>query len=349
MNKIDSLLGPGMNIHRNPLNGRNFEYISEDPLVTGKIAAAQVRAMQTSSISSTIKHFAGNNQEYGRRTSDSVVSERALREIYLKGFEIAVKEGPAHSVMTTYGAVNGIWTAGNYDLCTQILRDEWGFEGIVMSDWWAEANYTGSSPARTIKAPMAAAQNDIYMCVQNSMENPEQDDMEMQLTTGYLTRGELQRNAANILRFIMRSPAILRFTGRLVDKTVPMITLQSSESMSPDVKCYTADGSHNMIEIPGNILSPKRGQTDTFEIAAVESGLYFITMIVKSNLGILAQLPVSIYCDEQLKSMLLMQGTNGAVVEQSIALGRIDGKKHRLSLFYGSSGLEILKVVVRWE
>ena len=107
LNKIDSLLGPGMNIHRNPLNGRNFEYISEDPILTGRICAAQVKAMAKSGIGSTIKHFCGNNQEVGRSTSDSVISERALREIYLKGFEIAVKEGGARSVMTTYGSVNG--------------------------------------------------------------------------------------------------------------------------------------------------------------------------------------------------------------------------------------------------
>lgn len=134
LNKIDSLLGPGMNIHRNPLNGRNFEYISEDPLLTGRICAAQVKAMAKSGIGSTIKHFCGNNQEVGRSTSDSVISERCLREIYLKGFEMAVREGGARSVMTTYGSVNGLWTAGSYDLCTTILRKEWGFEGIVMTD-----------------------------------------------------------------------------------------------------------------------------------------------------------------------------------------------------------------------
>ena len=140
LNKIDSLLGPGMNIHRNPLNGRNFEYISEDPLLTGRICAAQVKAMAKSGIGSTIKHFCGNNQEVGRSTSDSVISERCLREIYLKGFEMAVREGGARSVMTTYGSVNGLWTAGSYDLCTTILRKEWGFEGIVMTDWWAKSN-----------------------------------------------------------------------------------------------------------------------------------------------------------------------------------------------------------------
>ena len=141
-----------MNLHRHPLNGRNFEYFSEDPLLTGKIAAAQLRGMNRYQVTGVMKHFAANNQEYHRRKYNSVVSERALREIYLKGFEIAMKEGGAYAVMTTYGAVNGLWTAGNYDLLTTILRKEWGFDGIVMTDWWADINDEGE-PASTANAP----------------------------------------------------------------------------------------------------------------------------------------------------------------------------------------------------
>ena len=136
-NRIDSLLGPGMNIHRHPLNGRNFEYFSEDPLITGKMAVMQLRGMRESMATGTIKHFCANNQEYRRMKVDSVISERALREIYLRGFEIAVREGAATSVMTTYGSVNGAWTASQYDLLTTILRGQFGFGGIVMTDWWA--------------------------------------------------------------------------------------------------------------------------------------------------------------------------------------------------------------------
>lgn len=127
-NKVDCLLGPGMNIHRHPLNGRNFEYFSEDPFLTGKMAAAELKGMAGAGVTGTIKHFCANNRETNRHFIDSVVSERALREIYLKGFEIAVKEGGASSVMTTYGIVNGLWTAGNFDLNTVILREEWGFK-----------------------------------------------------------------------------------------------------------------------------------------------------------------------------------------------------------------------------
>ena len=123
-NKVECLLGPGMNIHRHPLNGRNFEYFSEDPFLTGEMASAQLEGLHSEGVTGTIKHFCGNNQETGRHNIDSVISERALREIYLKGFEIAVKKGKAQTIMTTYGSVNGLWTAGNYDLNTTILRNE---------------------------------------------------------------------------------------------------------------------------------------------------------------------------------------------------------------------------------
>lgn len=162
-NKVDCLLGPGMNIHRHPLNGRNFEYFSEDPFLTGKMAAAELKGMAGAGVTGTIKHFCANNRETNRHFIDSVVSERAIREIYLKGFEIAVKEGGASSVMTTYGRVNGLWTAGNFDLNTVILREEWGFKGFTMTDWWANINVRGKEPDKTDFAAMARAQNDVYM------------------------------------------------------------------------------------------------------------------------------------------------------------------------------------------
>ena len=170
-NKVDCLLGPGMNIHRHPLNGRNFEYFSEDPFLTGKMASAEVKGMAGAGVTGTIKHFCANNRETNRHFIDSVVSERALREIYLKGFEIAVKEGGASSVMTTYGRVNGLWTAGNFDLNTVILREEWGFKGFTMTDWWANINVRGKEPDKTDLAAMARAQNDVYMVCPDGEKN----------------------------------------------------------------------------------------------------------------------------------------------------------------------------------
>lgn len=347
LNKIDSLLGPGMNIHRNPLNGRNFEYISEDPILTGRICAAQVKAMAKSGIGSTIKHFCGNNQEVGRSTSDSVISERALREIYLKGFEIAVKEGGARSVMTTYGSVNGLWTAGSYDLRTTILRKEWGFDGIVMTDWWAKSNYKGHQAEVPVKAPMVAAQNDIYMVVSDAKSNPENDDVEEMLHAGKITLGELQRNAANILGFLLKSPSILLWTDRICEEELEaMSTKEDDDVDAGSLVNIESDPKTQEIVIEGTMLHPAKGNADVLAVTNDFEGDFTMKFVLKSDLGELAQLPVSVFLDNIHKMTVSVQGTNGKWVEESRILNMGFGHNHYIKLYYGADNLEIEKIVL---
>ena len=347
LNKIDSLLGPGMNIHRNPLNGRNFEYISEDPILTGRICAAQVKAMAKSGIGSTIKHFCGNNQEVGRSTSDSVISERALREIYLKGFEIAVKEGDARSVMTTYGSVNGLWTAGSYDLCTTILRKEWGFDGIVMTDWWAKSNYEGHQAEAPVKAPMVAAQNDIYMVVSDAKANPENDDVEEMLHAGKITLGELQRNAANILGFLLKSPSILILADRICEEELEAINTKEEDDVDAgSLVSIESDSVTQKIVIDGALLHPAKGKADVIAVTNEFMGDFTMKFTLKSDLGELAQLPVSVFLDNIHKMTVSVQGTNGKWVEENRILNMGFGHNHYIKFYYGADNLEIKEIVL---
>lgn len=346
-NKIDSLLGPGMNIHRNPLNGRNFEYISEDPLLTGKISAAQVIGMQSQGVAATIKHFCANNQEVSRHFADSIVSERALREIYLKGFEIAVKEGNVGSIMTSYGPVNGIWTAGSYDLCTTILRKEWGFYGIVMSDWWANSNIEGEKATKENKYPMVAAQNDIYMCVADSKGNPENDNVKEALESGDLKRSDLQRNATNILNFIMKSPSMLHELNLISEEELNEINEKDEEDFKVEnIVYYKADKETNKIVIDGKRFKSEKGNSEVFGISINEYGVYDISIKMKSDQGPLAQLPLSVYYDNALKYTVTIRGTEGEFVTDTRSLGFVFGNNHYIKLYFGTNGLDIDKIMI---
>ena len=187
-NNLGIWLTPAMNIHRSPLCGRNFEYYSEDPLIAGKMAAAKVNGIQSEHIGASIKHFACNNKETNRKASDSRVSERALREIYLKSFEIAVKEAQPWTLMTCYNMINGRYASEREDLLAGILREEWGFKGMVTTDWWNKAYQY-----KEIKAG-----NDL------KMGSGDPDEVLEAWKEGKVTRKEIETCAARILETIMK-------------------------------------------------------------------------------------------------------------------------------------------------
>ena len=190
-------LAPGMNIHRNPLCGRNFEYYSEDPYVAGTIAAAMTKGVQSNyGCGTTIKHFACNNQEDNRMGSDSIVSERSLRELYLKGFEIAVKESHPMSIMTSYNLINGIHAANSYDLCTDVARNEWGFDGAIMTDWTTTENGADCTASGCMRAG-----NDLVMpgCF------GDHDNLKKELEEGTLKPEDLKACIARLVSVIWRS------------------------------------------------------------------------------------------------------------------------------------------------
>lgn len=190
-------LAPGMNIHRNPLNGRNFEYYSEDPLLSGKMAAAITKGVQAlPGVGTTVKHYACNNQENNRMGVDAVVSERALREIYLRGFEIAIKESQPMCIMTSYNEINGVHSANNADLCTEIARREWHFQGVIMTDWATTLDFGGADAAGCV-----AAGNDLIMPGATS----DRENIEQAYAEGRLSEADIRSCAERVLSIVLRT------------------------------------------------------------------------------------------------------------------------------------------------
>lgn len=320
-NEIDTLLGPGINLHRNPLNGRNFEYFSEDPYLTGKFGSAVVKGIQKSGADATVKHFACNNQELARSIADSIVSERAVREMYLKGFEMTVKEGHACSIMTSYNPLNGHWSASNYDLCTTILREEWGYTGIVMTDWWAKMNdpVKGGEARMNNTAAMVRAQNDLYMVVPNggSQENEYEDNTLEALENGTLTIGELQRCAMNICRFILHAPVSERKL-----KTLEEMQAENDNFAFAPIKLY-----------------PQKEETMTMQIE--HAGRYKFLVKTRSPLSSLAQSSSNLLLNGQPVVTIQSNGTENEWVILKLNNIQLEAGTYQAELAPVKPGLEI--------
>lgn len=271
-----------------------------------------------------------------------------MREIYLKGFEIAVKEGQARSVMSTYGPVNGFWTAGCYDLLTTILRGDWGFTGIVMTDWWAKINDEGKPAAVNNTAAMVRAQNDLYAVVANAQENSNGDNTLEELKKGNLTRGELQRCAANICRFLLDTPAFLRMTGREteLDRELKQCAEQENAAMGELLKLEMEDE----LSIDPALIDTAKGKSTTMQVVVRTRGTFRLEIVCRASAETadLAQLPLSVFQDKQLMGTVTLSGADKEwqtrIVDFPTPLFHYT---FFVKLFFGMSGMEIkeLKLV----
>lgn len=344
-NKIDVLLGPGMNIHRHPLNGRNFEYFSEDPLVTGRMAAAQFRGLKSAGVSGTLKHFCGNNQETHRHDIDSVISERTLREIYLKGFELAIKEGGADSVMTTYGAVNGTWTNGRHDLLTNILRGEWGFKGMVMTDWWAKIGDVGGKVTRNDFARCVLAQNDWYAVCPEADRNSTDDNLLSELHAGNITRGHFVRCAENICTFLMNTHAFERMNGEEPELELTGFEEENSAVDSANVEYFEIkDGT--TIDL-SKVLSIQ-GCVYAFGLDVKQIGCYYMEVTGSSELSELAQIPIGLFFQSIPSGTITFNGTGGEwkTLSRKVLLSSRYGV---MRFYFGGNGLKLKELKFVFE
>ncbi|SFE88826.1 beta-glucosidase [Paenibacillus catalpae] len=330
-NDIDALLGPGLNIRRSPLNGRNFEYFSEDPLISGAFAAACTRGIMKGGSNATLKHFACNNQEQYRHRVNAVVSERALREIYLKGFEIAVKEGGANSIMTSYNPINGHWAASSYDLNTTILRGEWGFKGIVMTDWWAVMNdvVDGGQADRKFTNWMVRSQNDLYMVVSNygAESNVWRDNTIESLENGTLTRGELQRSAMNICDFIMKAPVFSR----------ALVTEEKAERFEPAVELFSSASVQSLAD--NNQVKFTADEPVVMKVG--QSGVYRITVHLMSTEFAWAQSACNVLINGELMTTVQTNGTESAWIRQKLVKVELPAGLYELKLDFVKPGMQI--------
>lgn len=353
-NNIDAILGPGMNIHRYPLNGRNFEYFSEDPVVTGLIGASQLRSLHKVGVTAVIKHFCANNRETKRRFMDSIISEKALREIYLKGFEICVKEADAKSIMSVYNKVNGEYGTANYELNTEILRNQWGFKGLVMTDWWPFVKTVPQDRRRGVELSelslMVRAQCDIYMvcsCVEEKYLN-EADVYSCLKENRNITRAEIQRNARNILNYAMNMPAMDRLLGEGYEVEHIDCPFKDSSIETKVSHYYVVDNNENKeIEIEVD-KDTSAGEDFSFGLDCGTPGRYDVTIEATSGLNPLAQIPMTIYVSSIPVRVVTWNGMDGGTDTRDTNF-RMISRYNVYRVHMGGAGVKLLKFKIKFK
>ncbi len=318
--RVDGLLGPGINVHRSPLCGRNFEYLSEDPYLTGVIGVAMCRGLDLEGVSATIKHFAGNNREENRDKANSLVSQRALREIYLKPFEMIVRDGHTRMIMTAYNRVNDDFCSANYHLVTTVLREDWGFDGLVMTDWWPNTALPTVAEKSDSRIGQVISQNDLFM-VNRDARDPARKIMEA-VKAGKVLRSELQRNAKNVLRVLLKSTNFRYFLeGDVIGQQTDL-----SES--------------NVIFAAENLANEEKVSFDV-EVA-VNCG---VRITYTSPADSLTQMPTHFFINGKRRGTFALNGTCG---EESadIVLCWTDTGKNDIHLSFDPSLVEVKKIEV---
>lgn len=344
-NEVDTILAPVVNLRRHPLNGRNFECFSEDPFLTGMLACAQIKGIAKTGATATIKHFCANNRETDRRKMDSVVSERALRELYLRAFEMAVKLGGVKSIMTGYNIVNGTYCSANYEANTIVIHEQWGFTGIIMTDWWAQIVSSNEGPSNNSEhSIMARSQNDLYMVCpsveRNSLAKSDCFEYIKNNRTDMITRAELQRCARNILNFTLDTLAMSRLMGDgdvvtsyncpYADDTVPV---------KAD-KYYDLSG-ELVIDFDDTLQGPTKDIT--FGILNNHPGRYKITYVGSSELGELAQIPMTVFYIGIPVFVITWNGSGGQDVEHVVE-ANFTPKNSVIRIHFGAAGVKLKQI-----
>ena len=279
-----------------------------------------MKALEKSGVTPVIKHFCANNRETNRREMSSTVSSRALREIYLPAFEIAIKEGGCRCLMTSYNRINDVYSACNYDQNTMILHEQWGFKGLIMTDWWAYINKEVSLAEKYSledHSVMARSQNDVYMvCSSVEKENLLEADTFKELTEGdgsKITRAELQRNAVNILNFAMNTPAMDRVEGNEI--TINHIDSPfKDDDVEVDTDVFYTLDDEVTIECKA---ATSRGKDFVFGITSSRQGCISLEFTGYSRLGELAQIPMTLFITSIPVSVITWNGTNGEIVSKT--------------------------------